>query len=162
MQTPSLDAFKGYRFPREIISHAVWLYYDSRSAFGDVRTFLPTAASMSVTKPSMSGEQRFWSVVCRCHSAKPAKAGRQVGILMKVVIKINGEIFYLLAWPWIRHGDVLDILVQKRRNKRAAKRFLESWFKAHGCDPRVMITDKLRSYSAAAKRHHARCRSSTA
>ena len=72
------------------------------------------------------------------------------GFLMRLLIKINGEIFYL--WRAVdQQGDVLDILVQKRRNKPAAKRFLEKLVKVYGCDPRVMITDKLRSYGAAAK-----------
>ena len=69
--------------------------------------------------------------------------------LDEVVIKINGEIFYL--WRAVdQHGDVLDIMVQKRRNKKAAKRFLAKLVKPYG-QPRVMITDKLRSYGAAKK-----------
>ena len=46
-------------------------------------------------------------------------------------------------------GDYLDILVQKRRNKKAAKRFFRKLLKGQGAAPRLMITDKLRSYSAA-------------
>ena len=69
--------------------------------------------------------------------------------LDEAVIKINGETFYL--WRAVdQYGDVLDIMVQKRRNKKAAKRFLKKLVKQYG-QPRVMITDKLRSYGAAKK-----------
>ncbi len=46
-------------------------------------------------------------------------------------------------------GDVLDILVQSRRNRRATKRFFRKLLKRQGREPRRLITDKLRSYSAA-------------
>ena len=67
----------------------------------------------------------------------------------EVVIPINGKKYWL--WRAIdSHGDVLDILVQPRRNKRAESRFLRRLFKAFGA-PRVINTDKLRSYEAALK-----------
>ena len=47
------------------------------------------------------------------------------------------------------HGIVLDILVQSRRNAKAAKRLLRKLLKKQGIAPRVMITDKLASYGAA-------------
>jgi putative transposase len=69
--------------------------------------------------------------------------------LDELVIKINGETFYL--WRAVdQYGDVLDVMVQKRRNRKAAKRFLNKLVKQYG-QPRVMITDKLRSYGAAKK-----------
>ena len=46
-------------------------------------------------------------------------------------------------------GDVIDILVQSRRNRRAAERFFRRLLKSQGREPRLVITDKLRSYSAA-------------
>ena len=46
-------------------------------------------------------------------------------------------------------GDVIDILVQSRRSRRAAARFLRKLLKGQGREPRRLITDKLRSYSAA-------------
>jgi putative transposase len=57
-------------------------------------------------------------------------------------------------WLWRavdQHGVVLDILVQSRRNARAAKRLLRKLLKRQGSAPRVMITDKLASYAAATK-----------
>jgi len=63
-------------------------------------------------------------------------------------IKINGMPHYL--WRAVdQHGNVLDILVQKSRDKRAAKRFFRKLLKGLRYVPRVIITDKLGSYSAA-------------
>ena len=46
-------------------------------------------------------------------------------------------------------GDLLDILVQSRRDRRAATRFFRKVLKGQGRSPRRLITDKLRSYAAA-------------
>ena len=48
-----------------------------------------------------------------------------------------------------QHGAVLDVLVQSRRDKHAAKRLMCKLLKKHGRAPRVLITDKLKSYAAA-------------
>ena len=67
--------------------------------------------------------------------------------LDEVFTKIHGEHVYL--WRAVdQDGDSLDILVQKRCNKKAAKRFLRKLLKGQGATPRSMITDKLRSYAA--------------
>ena len=66
----------------------------------------------------------------------------------EMFIKINGKDHYL--WRAVdQHGNVLDILVQSRRNKKAAKRFFRKLLKGLRYVPRVIITDKLKSYSAA-------------
>ncbi len=68
--------------------------------------------------------------------------------LDELFVKLQGRQQYL--WRAVdEDGDVLDILVQSRRNRRAAERFLRKLLKRHGCEPRRLITDKLRSYSAA-------------
>ena len=68
--------------------------------------------------------------------------------LDEVFIKIGGELHYL--WRAVdQDGDCLDILVQKRRNKKAAKRFFRKLLKGQGATPRLLITDKLKSYAAA-------------
>lgn len=70
--------------------------------------------------------------------------------LDEVVITIAGRKHWL--WPAVdQNGYVLDVLVQSRRDKRAAKRLLRKLLKKQGRAPRVMITDKLRSYGAAKK-----------
>ncbi len=68
--------------------------------------------------------------------------------LDEVFVTIQGQQQYL--WRAVdEDGDVIDILVQSRRNRRAAKRFFLKLLKRQGCEPRRLITDKLRSYSAA-------------
>src|SRR3954447_10170870 len=70
--------------------------------------------------------------------------------LDEVFLKINGKLHYL--WRAVdQHGNVLDILVQSRRNKAAAKKFFRKLLKGCQYVPRVLITDKLGSYSAAKK-----------
>ena len=69
---------------------------------------------------------------------------------LSVILNINGKQHYL--WRAVdQHGNVLDILVQSRRNKRAAKKFFRKLLKGCQYVPRVLITDKLGSYEAAHK-----------
>ena len=68
--------------------------------------------------------------------------------LDELFVNIQGRQQYL--WRAVdEDGDVIDILVQSRRNQRAAERFFRKLLKGQGCTPRRLITDKLRSYSAA-------------
>ena len=68
----------------------------------------------------------------------------------EVYLKINGQLHYL--WRAVdQDGQVLDILLQTRRDKQAAKRFFKKLLKGLRYVPRVVITDKLRSYGAALK-----------
>jgi putative transposase len=68
--------------------------------------------------------------------------------LDEVFLKINGRIHYL--WRAVdQDGDVLDILVQSKRNKKAAKKFFRKLLKTVQYVPPVIITDKLRSYGVA-------------
>ncbi len=70
------------------------------------------------------------------------------GIWTRVFVKIRGELHYL--WRAVdQDGDVLDILVQKRRNKHAAARFFGTLLKNQQAVPTKIVTDKLKSYSAA-------------
>src|SRR5882762_5210697 len=68
--------------------------------------------------------------------------------LDEVFLKINGRLHYL--WRAVDpDGDVLDIMVQSRRDKKAAKKFFRKLLKGLRYVPRVIVTDKLRSYGAA-------------
>src|SRR5262249_23076517 len=71
--------------------------------------------------------------------------------LDEVLLKINGN----RHWLWRAGGQprgVLDILVQSRRDQQAAERFLRQVVDGVGCEPRVVITDKLASYPPAIRR----------
>jgi putative transposase len=81
-------------------------------------------------------------------SAPPASRLGDKWHLDEVVISIRGKKHWL--WRTVdRNGFVLDVLVQSRRNANAAKRLMRKLLKRQGRAPRVMITDKLRSYDAA-------------
>ena len=70
--------------------------------------------------------------------------------LDEVFVRINGETYYL--WRAVDHeGEVLEVFVTKRRDRTAALRFLRKAMKRYGC-PRVIVTDRLRSYQAAMRK----------
>ncbi len=96
----------------------------------------------------MGGE--VWKSVCCSIRRRTPRLGDKWH-LDEVVITIKGERHFL--WRAVdQDGFVLDVLVQKRRNTKAAKRFMRKLLTGHGYSPRVMITDKLRSYGAAKRK----------
>ena len=143
----SSSLYQRHRFPPEIISHCVWLYYRFALSFRDVEEIM---AERGVT---LSYEAiREWSRKFGNSFAKKLKQNRpQTGDkwhLDEMFIKINGKPHYL--WRAVdQNGNALDILVQKSRDKRAAKRFFRKLLKGLQYVRRVIITDKLRSYQAA-------------
>ena len=133
-----------HRFPAEIISHCVWLYFRFALSFRDVEEIL-TERGVTLTYETV----REWTLKFGHTFAKKLKASRSklgdIWHLDEVFIKINGKQHYL--WRAVdQNGIVLDILVQKARDKRAAKRFFRKLLKVLQYVPRVIITDKLRSY----------------
>ena len=103
------------------------------------------AALSSAMKPCGSGLRLFAKVLRR----RQPKAGDKWH-LDEMVIAINKRKYWL--WRAVdQHGIVLDILVQSRRDKKAAKRLMRKLLKKQGCSPRVLITDKLKSYGAGKK-----------
>ena len=76
--------------------------------------------------------------------------------LDEMVVRIAGERMYL--WRAVDHeGEVLDMLVQRRRDSRAALRLMRKLLKKQGFAPKLLITDKLRSYAAAFRRLRLTC-----
>ncbi len=137
----------GYRYPSEIISHAVWLYYRFGISLRDVEDLL-AERGIEVSYESI----RQWCNRFGPEYARKLKKRRgQLGdtwFLDEVFVTIRGKLHDL--WRAVdQDGDTIDILVQKRRNKRAAKRFFRKLLKGQCAPPRRMVTDKLKSYSAA-------------
>ena len=139
--------YRGHRFPAEIISHAVWLYHRFTLSFRDVEDLLAERGIIV----SYEGI-RFWCLkfgpgYARSIRKKQGRLG-DIWYVDELFVKIQGEQFYL--WRAVdQDGDVLDILVTKRRDKRAAKRFFRKVLKGQGKPPRQLVTDKLKSYAAA-------------
>ncbi len=140
-------SYRGHRFPTEIISHAVWLYHRFCLSFRDVEDLL-AERGITVSYETI----RQW---CKKFGPEYArKLRRRVGplgdtwFLDEVFVSIQGRRQYL--WRAVdQDGDVIDILVQPRRDRRAAERFFRKLLKGQGAEPLRLVTDKLRSYGAA-------------
>ena len=141
-------SYHGYRFPPDIISHAVWLYHRLCLSFRDVEDLLAQRGVTVTYETIRQWCQRFGPVYARRLRRRRGRMG-DTWHLDEVFVTIQGRRQYL--WRAVdEDGDVLDILVQSHRNRRAAVRFFRTLLKARGRVPRRLITDQLRSYAAAA------------
>jgi putative transposase len=136
-----------HRFPPEVISHAVWLYFRFPLSLRMVEEMLAARGILvsheTVRQWALKFGQSFANQIRRRLPAPEDKWH-----LDEVVISIAGRKHWL--WRAVdQHGVVLDILVQSRRNAKAAKRLLRKLLKRQFRSPRVIITDKLPSYGAA-------------
>jgi putative transposase len=136
-----------HRYPAEIISYAVWLYFRFPLSLRMVEEML-AARGIAVTHETI----RQWGLKFGQEFAKrirrraPRRGDKWH--LDEVVISIAGK----KQWLWRavdQDGFVLDVLVQGRRDRAAAKRLFRKLLKKQGLAPRVLITDKLKSYAAA-------------
>ncbi len=90
---------------------------------------------------------QVWATLCHSAASSPSRPGDKWH-LGEVFLTIKGKRHYL--WRAVdQEGNVLDILVQRKRDKRAAKKFFRKLLKGLTYVPRVLITDKLKSYGAA-------------
>lgn len=139
--------YHGYRFSPFIISHAVWLYHRFCLSFRDVEDLLAERGIVVSYESIRQWCNRFGPEYARKLKKRQGRLGG-TWYLDEVFIKISGELHYL--WRAVdQDGDTIDILMQKRRNKAAAKRFFRKLLKSQHQPPWRMITDKLKSYSAA-------------
>ena len=140
-------SYRGHRFPPEIISHAVWLYHRFTLSFRDVEDLLAERGIIVSCEAIRFWCLKFGPEYARSIRRKRGRLG-DTWHVDEVFVKIQGQQLYL--WRAVdQDGDVLDILVTKRRNKRAAKRFFRKVLKGQGQPPWRLITDKLMSYPAA-------------
>ena len=142
-------SYHGYRFPPDIISHAVWLYYRFCLSFRDAEDLLAQRGVTVTYETIRQWCQRFGPVYARQLRRRRGRMG-DTWHLDEVFVTIQGRQQYL--WRAVdEDGDVLDILVQSHRNRRAAVRFFRKLLKTQGRIPRRLITDQLRSYAAACR-----------
>jgi putative transposase len=141
------DRYKNYRFPAEIISHGVWLYYRFCLSYRDVEELLFARGIMVTYEAIRKWCRKFGqSYANELRRRRPSPGDKWH--LDEVFLTIHGARHYL--WRAVdQDGHVLDILVQSRRNKQAAKKFFRKLLKGLRYVPRVIITDKLQSYGAA-------------
>ena len=129
--------------------HAVWLYHRFGLSFRDVEDLLAQRGITVTYETVRQWCQRFGPVYARRLRCRRGRMG-DTWHLDELFVTVQGRRQYL--WRAVdEDGDVLDILVQSRRNRRAAVRFFRKLLKNQGCVPRRLITDKLRSYPAACR-----------
>ncbi len=140
-------SYSRHRFPGSIIQHAVWLYFRFPLSYRDVEDML-AERGIDASYESI----RRWSVkfglgyARKLRRLRPRPDARWH--LDEVFVSINGKRMYL--WRAVdSEGEVLDILVQPRRNKRAALKLMRKLLKKQGFVPDAFVTDKLPSYGAA-------------
>lgn len=136
-------SYAQHRFPPEVIRHAVWLYLSYR----DVEELLAERGLDVSNETVRRWVARFGPAFARNLRRLRPRASESWH-LDEMVISVQGRRMYL--WRAVdREGEVLDLLVQHRRDKAAALKLMRKLLKKQGFAPRVLVNDKLRSYAAA-------------
>jgi putative transposase len=140
-------SYSRHRFPPLIIKHAIWLYFRFSLSYRDVDDLLSERGINVSYETIRRWVLKFGTVYAhKLNKTRPRPSGRWH--LDEVFITINGMRSYL--WRAVDdEGEVLEILVQSRRNKRAALKLIRRLLKKQGFVPDVIVTDKLPSYGAA-------------
>jgi putative transposase len=141
------NPYKRHRFPPEIIQYAVWLYHRFNLSRRDIEDLL-AERSISVSYEAIR-------LCCTKFGPKYAQRLRRkhqgygdTFFIDEVFVKIQGVRHYL--WRAVdQDGEVVDVFLQKRRDRKAAKRLFKRLLKNHQGEPRKIVTDKLRSYNVA-------------
>ena len=143
--------FRGYRFPPEIISHAVWLYFRFHLSLRDVQDLLAERGLVVSHESVRQWCETFGPTFAAGLRKRRARPGDKWHC-DEMLLKINGKRYWL--WRAVdQDGIVLDILVQDRRDQTAAEAFLRKVLAScDGAALRVIMTDKLASYVPAIKR----------
>jgi putative transposase len=142
--------YERHRFPAEIIAHGVWLYHRFGLSLRDVEELLAERGVTLTYETVRLWCRRFGPAFAAGLKRRRPRPGDEWHF-DEVQLKMNGR----RSWLWRavdQDGMVLDILVQERRNRRAAERFLRQVVNGWGTRPRVVITDTLASYPPAIRR----------
>jgi putative transposase len=140
-------SYRGYRFPPEIIHQAIWLYLRFALSLRDVEDLLAergVALSYETVRRWVSHFGPMIAADLRKRRLKPHGTWH----MDEVYLKIDGRMVYLWRAD-DAEGEVLDVLVQSRRNKHAALKLMRKLLKKYAFVPERLVTDDLRSYSAA-------------
>src|SRR5215212_11406834 len=140
-------SYARHQFPAEIIRHAVWLYVRFTLSYRDVEELLAERGIATSYETVRRWVLKFGPAFARnLRRLRPRPTG--TWHLDEMVISIQGKRMYL--WQAVdSEGEVLDLLVQPKRDKRAALRLMRKLLKKQGYAPDVLVTDKLGSYGAA-------------
>ena len=144
--TEASDCPKGYRFPKVVISYAVYLYHRFMLSYRDVQELMFQRGIEVSHETIRAWCLRFGPDIAE-HIKRRRPSRSRTWHLDEMRIKVAGKIHWL--WRAIdEHSEVLDILLQPKRDRQAAKRFFKRLLDDHD-SPETIITDGLRSYGAA-------------
>ena len=149
-------SYRRHRFPPVVIQHAVWLYLRFTLSYRDIEDLLAERGLDISYETARSWVLKFGPVIARrLRRGRPRPSDRWH--LDEMVVRIAGKQMYL--WRAVDHeGEVLDMLVQRRRDTRAALRLMRKLLRKQGFAPKLLVTDKLRSYASAFRRLRLSCR----
>src|SRR3954454_22334437 len=149
-------SYRGHRFPAAIIQHAIWLYLRFTLSYRDIEELLAERGLDLSYETIRRWVLKFGPVVARGLRQQRPRSGDRWH-LDEMVVRIAGKRMYL--WRAVdQEGEILDILVQSRRDRRAAMRLMRKLLKNQGFAPKRAVTDKLRSYGAAFRALRLSCR----
>src|ERR1700693_610656 len=143
----AIISYRRHRLPTAVLQHAVWLYLRFALSYRDVEEPL-AERGLDVSYESVrSWVVKFAPAIARAlRRCRPRPSDRWH--LDEMVVRITGKLIYL--WRAVDHeGEVLKILVPRRRDERAAVRLMRKLLRKQGFAPKQATTDKLRSYDAA-------------
>src|SRR6202161_2273465 len=141
-------SYAGYRFPPKVIHQAIWLYLRFTLSFRDVEDLL-AECGITVSYETVRRWVNHFGPMIAAHLRRRRPKPHTTCHLDEVFLKIDGRMVYL--WRAVdAEGEVLDVLVQSKRNKHAALKLMRKLLKKYAFVPERLITDDLRSYSAAA------------
>lgn len=144
------DVYRGYRFPGEVIAHAVWLYLRFPLSFRDVEELLTERGIQVSHETVRCWVSKFGPQFGTELRRREAKSGR-VWHLDEMAVRIGGKQHWL--WRAVdEHGATLDVLLQEQRDTEAAERFFQMLLGHSGAAPERINTDRLGSYAAAMRR----------
>src|SRR5262249_8657897 len=149
-------SYSRHRFPPPVIQHAIWLYLRFTLSYRDVEDLLAERGLDISYETVRRWVLKFGPMIARklrqCRG-RPSERWH----LDEMVIRIGGKRMYL--WRAVDHeGEILDMLVQRQRDKRAALRLMRKLLRKQGFTPKSLTTDKLGSYGAAFRQLGLTCR----
>src|SRR3977135_2852649 len=143
-------SYSGYRSPPEIIQKEIWPFIRFTLSFRDVEDLLAERGIM-VSYETIRRRLNHFGPMVAADLRKRRPKPHTTWHLDEVYLKIDRRMAYL--WRAVdAEGEVLDVLVEIRRNKWAALKLMRKLLKKYGFVPDKLVTDVLRSYAAAARR----------
>ena len=142
--------YRRHRFPPEIIQHAIWLYVRFALSYRDVEELLAERGLDMYYETVRRWVLKFGPAIARRLRLRRPRPGDRWH-LDEMVVRLAGKRMYF--WRAVDHeGEVLDMLIRRRRDSRAVLRLMRKLLKKQGFAPKLLVTDKLRSYAAAFRR----------